>query len=72
MATETHLENGDYFADVLQAHGTPTEPFWYYVIQRKNSNVVIDLVRFNTRDEEVDAAQRALTEFAKRIAATAD
>jgi hypothetical protein len=68
QSNETHLENGDYFADVLQAHATQTEPFWYYVIQRRNSNVIIDLVRFNTRSEATEGAQKALARFVQRIA----
>jgi len=42
----THIDLGSYTADVL--HHTSAEPFWYYVVQRKESSEVIDLVRFNT------------------------
>ena len=38
---QTHLEHGNYFADILQAGGA--EPFWYYIIQRRDSNHITDL-----------------------------
>jgi hypothetical protein len=45
----THIELGNYTADVL--HHATAKPFWYYVVQRKESSGVIDLVRFDTYEQ---------------------
>lgn len=57
----THIEQGNYTADVL--HHTSAEPFWYYVIQRKESNGVIDLMKFNTYEQAIASAQEALVQL---------
>ena len=54
----THIERGNYTADVL--HHTSVESFWYYVIRRKNSNAVIDLVKFNTYEGAIARAREVL------------
>ena len=54
----THIERGNYTADVL--HHTSVESFWYYVIRRKNSNAVIDLVKFNTYEGAIASAREVL------------
>lgn len=57
---QTRLEQGNYFADILQA-ANATEEFWYYIIQRIGSNGIVDLVKFNTKEEAIEAAQKALS-----------
>jgi len=59
----TRIERGNYTADVL--HHTNAEPFWYYVIQRKNSNEVIDLVKFNTYEGAIARAQEVLVRLSQ-------
>jgi hypothetical protein len=53
-----HMEGGNYTADVL--HHTNAEPFWYYVIHRKDSNGVIDRVKFNTYKQAIARAREVL------------
>lgn len=57
----THIERGKYTADVL--HHTNAEPFWYYVIQRKESNGIIDLVKFHTYEQALARARKVLTKL---------
>ena len=57
----THIERGNYTADVL--HHTSAEPFWYYVIQRRESNGVIDLVKFETYEQAIARAQEVLAQL---------
>jgi len=59
----THIERGNYTADVL--HHTSVESFWYYVIRRKNSNAVIDLVKFNTYEGAIARAQEVLARLSQ-------
>jgi hypothetical protein len=59
----SHIERGNYTADVL--HHTSAEPFWYYVIQRKASNEIIDLVKFNTYEQAIASARAALAKLAR-------
>jgi len=39
------------------------EPFWYYVIQPKGSSEIIDLVKFSTYKEAVEAATQVLAKM---------
>ena len=55
------IERSSYLADVLQAGDA--EPFWYYVIQRKGSNEVIDLVKFDTYEQALEAATQMLVKM---------
>ncbi len=57
----THIELGSYTADVL--HHTSVEPFWYYIIQRKESSGIIDLVKFNTCEEAIAGAREMLAKL---------
>jgi len=59
----THIERGNYTADVL--HHTSAQSFWYYVIRRKNSNAVIDLVKFNTYEGAIARAQEVLARLSQ-------
>lgn len=61
------IERGNYLADVLQAGDA--EPFWYYVIQRKCSNEVIDLVKFDTYEQALKAATQVLVKMNEAITA---
>jgi hypothetical protein len=54
----TRIERGNYTADVL--HGGNPEPFWYYLIQRKNSKRIINLVKSTTFEEAISAAREVL------------
>ena len=54
----SRIERGNYLAEVLQ--GSSTEPFWYYVIHRKGSNEIIDLMKFDSRDHAMEAARLVL------------
>ncbi|HJW98867.1 MAG TPA: hypothetical protein VJ453_01845 [Terriglobales bacterium] len=49
-------------------HTTPTEQFWYYVVQRKASNEVIDLVKFDSYEQAMEAAQQVLAKMHRAIA----
>ena len=60
-AEPTHIERGYYIADVL--HHTSAEPFWYYVIQRKESNGIIDLVKFKTYEQAIARAREVLAQL---------
>jgi len=55
------IERGNYYADVLQAGNA--EPFWYYVIQRKDSDQIIDFVKFDTYDRALEAATQVLVKM---------
>ena len=66
----TRIERGNYIADVLhhtsaESFWTSAESFWYYVIQRKNSNEVIDLVKFNTYEGAIARAQEVLARLSQ-------
>ena len=62
----THIELGGYTADVL--HHTSAEPFWYYVIKRKDSSRVIDLVRFKTYEQAIAGARQMLARLTRTAA----
>jgi hypothetical protein len=53
------ITQGNYSAEILQASGV-AEHFWYYIIQRKGSRAIIDLVRFDTYDQAADEARKVL------------
>jgi len=61
----THIEHGNYTADVL--HHTSAKPFWYYVVHRKESSGFIDLVKFNTYEQAVDGREKCWRSSVKRI-----
>jgi hypothetical protein len=52
------IESGRYRAEVLR--GGTIERFWYYVIRRKDSNEVLDLAKFESCEEAMEAARKAL------------
>ena len=52
------IESGKYRAEVLR--GGTREPFWYYVIRRKDSNQILDLAKFESREEAMQAARAEL------------
>lgn len=49
---------GNYVAEVL--FSSLSSPSWYYILQRAGSSKVIDLARFDTREQACEAAQQAL------------
>ena len=64
----TRIERGNYIADVLhhtsaESFRTSAESFWYYVIQRRESNGVIDLVKFETYEQAIARAQEVLAQL---------
>ena len=61
---KTRLERGDYFADVLEGNDGK-EPFWYYILQRKGSNQIIDLMKFDAQEAAFQAAGKALASFGR-------
>lgn len=61
------IERGSYLVDVLQAG--IEEPFWYYVIQRKESDQIIDLVKFNNYEQALEAATEMLARMNEAVAA---
>ena len=52
------IESNDYIADILRVSGA--EPFWYYLLQRKDSSGIIDLAKFANYEEAVRAARLIL------------
>ena len=64
----TRIERGNYIADVLhhtsaESFWTSAESFWYYVIQRRESNGIIDLVKFKTYEQAIARAQEVLAQL---------
>lgn len=55
----SRMERGNYLVEVLQGSDT-AEQFWYYVVQRKGSNEIIDLVKFDTYEEAMESARQVL------------
>ena len=62
--TQTRLERGDHIADVLEGNNG-AERFWYYIIQRKGSSQIIDLVKFDTQEAAFQAVGKALDSFSR-------
>jgi hypothetical protein len=62
------VECGEYLAEVLQGNNT-SEPFWYYVLQRKGSSEILELAKYNTFEAAVEAANRALGRMQRAAAA---
>ncbi len=60
------IEQGNYQVNVLR-HTSNTEQFWYYIIQRKGSDDIIDLVKANSYEEAMEAARQALTRIQRAI-----
>jgi hypothetical protein len=52
------LTKGNYVADVL--FSSLSTPPWYYVVQRADSDRVIDLARFETQAQAREAALQTL------------
>jgi hypothetical protein len=63
----TRMEQGNYLADVLR-HTSDTEQFWYYLIQRRGSNEILDLVKSANYEEAMEAARQALARMQRAIA----
>jgi hypothetical protein len=61
------MEQGNYLADVLR-HTSDTEQFWYYLIQRRGSNEILDLVKAANYEEAMEAARQALARMQRAIA----
>ena len=57
----SRIERGNYIAEVL--HHTSADSFWYYIIRRKDSSGVIDLVRFDSYEQAIAEARQALQEL---------
>ncbi|HVH87373.1 MAG TPA: hypothetical protein VM912_11655 [Terriglobales bacterium] len=55
----SRIECGNYSIKVLQGSGT-AEQFWYYIVQRKGSNEIIDLVKFDSYEKAMEAARQVL------------
>ena len=55
------IERGNYLADILQ--GSSAKPFWYYIVQRKGSAEIIDLVKFDTYEQALEAATQILVKM---------
>lgn len=55
----SRIERGNYSVEVLQGSDT-AERFWYYVVQRKGSNEILDLVKFDTYEEAMESARQVL------------
>ena len=55
----SRIERGNYSVEVLQGSDSP-EQFWYYIVQRKGSNEIIDLVKFDTYEEAMESARQVL------------
>lgn len=55
----SRMERGNYLVEVLQGSGT-ADSFWYYVVQRKGSDEIIDLVKFDTYEEAIESARKIL------------
>jgi|SRR5215469_2142957 len=64
----THIQQGDYTAEVLQGNNV-AEPFWYYVLQRKDSPEILDLAKYNTFDEAIEGAKLAVGRMQQAAAA---
>jgi hypothetical protein len=62
-----HIERGDYQADVQR--GGTVEPFWYYIIRRKDSNQIINIEKFKNRKQAIEAAQDVLARMNPSAAA---
>ena len=52
------IERGEYIAEVLSGNGP--EPFWYYVVQRRGSSEILDLVKFEKYEDAHQEARQAL------------
>ena len=65
----SRIESGNYVAEILQ--GCDSERFWYYVIQRKSSNKIIDLMKFDSKQQAVEAVQIVLARLNQAAAAGA-
>lgn len=62
------IEVGSYQADILR--GGTIEKFWYYVIRRKDSNEIIDLAKFEDREQAMEAARQVLARVSEQSAAS--
>jgi len=61
------VEGSDYVAEVLQ--GNSPEPFWYYVLQRKGSSEILDLMKFKDYEDAIKAARQAVARMSRAAAA---
>ena len=62
------LERGNYLIDVLQGNNT-SDSFWYYVLQRIGSSEILDLAKFDTHEQAVEAARGALEKVSRAASA---
>ena len=53
------VERGEYITEVLQGNNG-AEPFWYYVLQRKDSSDILHLAKYDSFDEAIEAAKCVL------------
>jgi len=70
MADDSHgsrIEHGEYMAEVLQGNGP--DPFWYYILQRKDSSEILDLMKFEKYEDASEGARRALVRLHRAAAA---
>jgi len=54
----SQVQNGNYIADVLRGNGP--EPFWYYILRRKYSREILDLVKFDNYEDAIREARKAV------------
>ena len=62
------VERGEYAADILQGSST-SDRFWYYVLQRNGSREIIDIARFDSKEEAMDAAREVIEKLHHAAAA---
>ena len=65
-AKVTRIERGDYLAELLQSNNK-AEPFWYYVLQRKDSPEILHLDKYETFEEAIEAANLALARLKSAV-----
>ena len=64
----THIENGSYRADVLR--GGTIDPFWYYVIRRKDSLEITYIAKFDNYEQAMEAARETLAKMNAKATAS--
>jgi len=60
------VESSHYVAEVLQ--GNSPEPFWYYILQRKGSSEILDLMKFKDYEDAIKAARQAVARMSRAAA----
>jgi len=64
----TQIEGLDHIAEVLQGNNA-AEPFWYYVLQRKDSPEILDLAKYDSFEQAIEGAKRAVAAMHRAAAA---